>query len=135
MVDLRALSADKTKRNVLIVDDEQHILNLVRMSLDDEHFEVHGALNAREALQRVNEIPPDIIILDIMMPGINGYELCQAFRENSNTKDTPIVILSAKSQMGDKLHAIDVGADDYMTKPFDPVELLRRVKLNLNIAA
>ena len=134
MIDLRELATIKSRRNVLVVDDEPHILNLVRMTLDDERFDVHGAQSAHEALQLVKDAPPDIIILDLMMPGINGYELCQAFRENPHTKEVPIVILSAKSQMSDKLHAIDVGADDYITKPFDPMELLRRIKLNLNIA-
>lgn len=134
MVDLRMLTGTVSRRNVLVVDDEPHILNLVRMTLDDERFKVIGVQSAKEALQAVNETPPDIIILDLMMPGINGYELCQAFRENPQTKGVPIVVLSAKSQMNDKLHAIDVGADDYITKPFDPLELSRRVKLNLNIA-
>ena len=70
-----------------------------------------------------------------MMPGVNGYELCQSLRENLKTKQIPIIILSAKGQMNDKLHAIDVGADDYITKPFDPMELERRIKLNLGTAS
>ena len=70
-----------------------------------------------------------------MMPGMNGYEFCQQLREHEETKETPVLILSAKSQMNDKLQAIDVGADDYMTKPFDPMELIRRIKLNLDLTA
>jgi DNA-binding response OmpR family regulator len=103
----------------------------VKLSLDQSKYTVSGAYSAREALRIVEQSIPDVILVDIMMPGVNGYELCQALRENVRTKHTPIIILSAKGQMNDKLHAIDVGADDYITKPFDPMELERRIKLNL----
>lgn len=119
------------QKKVLIVDDEPHIVNLVKLSLDQSKYTVSGAYSAREALRIVEQSIPDVILVDIMMPGVNGYELCQALRENMRTKHTPIIILSAKGQMNDKLHAIDVGADDYITKPFDPMELERRIKLNL----
>ncbi len=121
----------REKKSVLIVDDEPHIVNLVKLSLDQGKYNVMGAYSAREALRLVETEPPDVIIVDLMMPGINGYELCQALRENLKTMHTPIIILSAKGQMNDKLHAIDVGADDYITKPFDPTELERRIRLNL----
>ena len=123
------------KKNILIVDDEPHIVNLVKLSLDKSKYAVSGAYSAREALRIVESQIPDVIIVDIMMPGVNGYELCQALRENIKTKHVPIIILSAKGQMNDKLHAIDVGADDYITKPFDPMELERRIKLNLGTAS
>ena len=113
-------------KNVLIVDDEPHIVNLIKLSLNKDKYSVIGAYSAREALMHINKTTPDIVVLDLMMPGVNGYELC--------TQNIPILILSAKSQMNDKLHAIDVGADDYMTKPFDPMELIKRIKLNLNMA-
>ncbi len=125
---------DGRKKRVLIVDDEPHIVNLVKLSLNNESYEVNGAYSAREAIRLMNSKSPDIVIVDIMMPGVNGYELCQAIRQNPKTKDVPIIILSAKSQMNDKLHAIDVGADDYITKPFDPMELERRIRLNLGVA-
>jgi len=123
------------KKNVLIVDDEPHIVNLVKLSLDKSKFNVSGAYSAREALRLVENNIPDVVLVDIMMPSVNGYELCQALRENKNTKHVPIIILSAKGQMNDKLHAIDVGADDYITKPFDPMELERRIRLNLSTAS
>jgi len=126
---------EKERKSVLIVDDEPHIVNLVKLSLDKSKFSVSGAYSAREALRLVETQMPDVILVDIMMPGVNGYELCQALRENSRTKHVPIIILSAKGQMNDKLHAIDVGADDYITKPFDPMELERRIKLNLTTAS
>jgi DNA-binding response OmpR family regulator len=119
------------KKDILIVDDEPHIVNLVKLSLDHGKYNVSGAYSAREALRLVEAQVPDVILVDIMMPGVNGYELCQALRENMKTKTVPIIILSAKGQMNDKLHAIDVGADDYITKPFDPMELERRIRLNL----
>jgi len=126
---------EKDRRNILIVDDEPHIVNLVKLSLDRNKYNVSGAYSAREALRLVESGVPDVIIVDIMMPGVNGYELCQALRENAGTKHVPIIILSAKGQMNDKLHAIDVGADDYITKPFDPMELERRIRLNLGTAS
>jgi len=129
------LSQDMARKQILIVDDEPHIVNLVKLSLDRNRYNVSGAYSAREALRIVESQVPDVIIVDIMMPGVNGYELCQALRENSDTKHVPIIILSAKGQMNDKLHAIDVGADDYITKPFDPMELERRIRLNLGTAS
>ncbi len=122
------------KRNVLVIDDEPHIVNLVKLSLGTKQYNIFGAYSGREALNLIRNQIPDIVILDIMMPGVNGYEVCNALRENPKTKSVPIMILSAKSQMDDKLHAIDVGADDYMCKPFDPSELARRIKLNLSLA-
>ncbi|MFH1439845.1 MAG: response regulator [Candidatus Woesearchaeota archaeon] len=121
------------KKNVLIVDDEPHIVNLIKLSLNKDKYNVNGAYSAREALMLMDKSLPDLVVLDLMMPGVNGYELCKALRENPKTREIPILILSAKSQMNDKLHAIDVGADDYMTKPFDPMELVKRIKLNLNM--
>ena len=123
------------KNDILVVDDEPHIVNLVKLSLDKDKYNVRGAYSAREALEILDKHHSDVIIVDLMMPGINGYELCQALRSKNKTKNVPIIILSAKTQMNDKLHAIDVGADDYITKPFDPLELERRIRLNLKSAA
>lgn len=128
------LMRQEHKSSVLVVDDEPHIVNLVKLSLDKEKYNVIGAYSAREALQIVEKQDPDVIIVDLMMPGVNGYELCHALRSRNKTKNVPIIILSAKNQMGDKFHAIDVGADDYITKPFDPMELERRIRLNLRAA-
>jgi len=102
--------------------------------LNKDQYDVTGAYSGREALLHIDKKIPDLVVLDLMMPGVNGYELCKALRENPKTRKIPVLILSAKSQMNDKLHAIDVGADDYMTKPFDPMELVKRIKLNLNMS-
>lgn len=122
------------KKRVLVVDDEPHIVKLVKLSLGDQNYDIVGVTSGKEAISYVKDSAPDILVLDLMMPGVNGYEVCQAVRENPKTKAIPIIILSAKSQMLDKLNAIDVGADDYMCKPFDPDELARRIKLNLSMA-
>ena len=122
------------KKRVLVVDDEPHIVKLVKLSLGDKNYDIVGVTSGKEAISYVKDNTPDILVLDLMMPGVNGYEVCQSVRENPKTKGIPIIILSAKSQMLDKLNAIDVGADDYMCKPFDPDELARRIKLNLSMA-
>ena len=121
------------KKCVLVVDDEPHIVNLIKLSMNKDKYDVMTAYSAREAIDLAEKQQPDIVVVDLMMPGMNGYELCEELRKNDKTSGTPILILSAKSQMDDKLQAIDVGADDYMTKPFDPMELVRRIKLNLNL--
>ncbi|MBI3032128.1 response regulator [Candidatus Woesearchaeota archaeon] len=123
------------KKQVLVVDDEPHIVHLISLSLNKDKYEVIPAYSAREAQYLLEKQTPDIVVLDLMMPGMNGYEFCELLKHNPGTKDTPVLILSAKSQMHDKLEAIEVGADDYLTKPFDPMELIRRIKLNLNLVA
>ncbi len=129
------IGSDEQKlKKVLVVDDEPHIVNLIRMSLDDTKFRVFGAYSAVEALELVKKQVPDVFVIDLMMPKIDGYKLCSMLREDSRTKNVPIIILSAKGQMKDKLNAIDVGADDYITKPFDPLELEKRINLNLETA-
>jgi DNA-binding response OmpR family regulator len=78
-----------------------------------------------------NKTVPDLVLVDIMMPNMDGYELCRILKKDSGTKSIPLIILSAKNQLNDKLHAIDVGADDYITKPFDPDELAKKVQLSI----
>ena len=122
------------KKNILVVDDEPNIVHLVKLSLNEDKYDVQEAYSVRDAMNFVKKKIPDVVVLDLMMPGVNGYEFCQSLKENPRTRNVPVVILSAKGQMEDKLHAINVGADDYLTKPFDPMELVRRIKLNMNIA-
>lgn len=121
----------KYKLNVMVVDDEPHIVNLVRLSLDSGEYNVIGAYSAREALSSLSEFEPDLMLVDIMMPGMNGFDLCKEIRSKESTKDIPIIILSAKSQIHDKLEAIEAGVDDYLAKPFDPMELEKRIQLNV----
>ncbi|MFW5746038.1 MAG: response regulator [Nanoarchaeota archaeon] len=113
---------------VLLVDDEEHVTNLIALTLGDQEYDISIAHDGVQALEHVSKVRPDIIILDLMMPNMNGYEVCQKLKENVLTQHIPIIILSAKSQMTDRIKGIKIGADDYMVKPFDPLELEARVK-------
>lgn len=120
------------KKKILVVDDEPHIVNLVRLTLSGQKYEVYSAYSGQEALRLSKQINPDLVILDIMMPNMDGYQVCEELRKDKKTANTPIMILSAKSQLVDKFKSINVGADDYIVKPFDPEELMKRVKVNIN---
>jgi len=132
--DSRAVECnDKIK--VLVADDDKNVLNIVRYSIDSDQFEIFEATNGKEALGMVFAISPDILILDIMMPEMDGYTVCEELKKNDSTKNLPIIILSAKSSVDDKVKAIGLGIDDYMTKPFDPRELEARIKMRLKHTA
>ncbi len=113
---------------ILVVDDEQAIADLVEIHLLAEGCRVRKAASGAEALRIVAEEHPDLVILDIMMPGMDGLEVCRAIRRDRNV---PILMLSAKSEDVDKILGLKVGADDYLTKPFNPLELVARVKAQL----
>ena len=115
-------------RRILAVDDEDSILGVVRLNLENEGFEVHTAPDGAHALALVAEKPFDMAILDIMLPDIDGFELARTIRQSS---DMPIMMLSARDTDIDKAVGLGVGADDYLTKPFSPIELVARVKAHL----
>ena len=119
------------KQKILVVDDEPHIVNLVRLTLSGDKYEVYSAYSGKEAIELAKKISPNLIILDLMMPAVDGYQVCEEIRKDEQTANVPIMILSAKSQLADKFKSINVGADDYMIKPFDPEELIKRVKINV----
>jgi len=114
--------------NILIVEDEESILELIAINLHQAGFNPIRALNAEYAENIIREALPDLIILDWMLPGMNGADFAKRVRSNSNTKSVPIIMLTAKSEEDDKLKGLDIGADDYMTKPFSPKELIARIK-------
>ena len=118
------------KIKILIADDDKNVINIIRYSLDDQ-YEILEAANGKEALGMVFARSPDILILDIMMPEMDGYMVCKELKEHDSTKNLPIIILSAKGTVDDKLKAIGFGIDDYMVKPFDPRELEARIKMRL----
>lgn len=118
------------KIKILVVDDDKNVINIIRYSIGDQ-YEILEATNGKEALGMVFARSPDILVLDIMMPEMDGYMVCKELKEHSSTKDLPIIILSAKANVDDKLKAIDFGIDDYMIKPFDPRELEARIKMRL----
>lgn len=116
------------KERILIVDDEKEIRDLIEIYLKNEGYEVEKAGTGLEAVKLVEEKKIDLIILDIMMPVVNGIDACIKIREQYNT---PIIMLSAKVEDIDKILGLSVGADDYLTKPFNPLELIARVKAQL----
>lgn len=116
---------------VLVVDDEDNIVELVKFNLQKENYKVISAGDGITGLALAQDNYPDLIILDIMVPGKDGFEVCRTLRANSKTASIPIIMLSAKGEVVDKILGLEMGADDYMTKPFSPRELLARVKANL----
>ncbi|HIE00200.1 MAG TPA: response regulator [Thiotrichaceae bacterium] len=118
---------------ILIVDDEPNNLDLLRHFLRKANFKVLVAQDGETALKRVNLIKPDIILLDVMMPKMDGFETCRRLKKNDVTKDTPIIFLTAKTESVDKVKGFEIGAVDYITKPFQDVEVLARVNKHLTI--
>ncbi|MCS7060276.1 MAG: response regulator transcription factor [Anaerolineae bacterium] len=110
---------------VLVVDDEPRMINFIRMNLELEGYRVISATDGLDAVRKAREMLPDLVLLDIMMPEMDGYETLQAIREESTV---PVIMLTAKSEESDKVKGLDLGADDYITKPFSPRELVSRVK-------
>lgn len=113
------------KSKIMVVDDEMHIRELVRFYLDKAGFDTIEAANAEEALDIVENQYIDLAVVDIMMPGMDGFELVEQMRQY---REFPVIMLTAKSQSKDKLRGFSLGIDDYVTKPFDPDELMARVK-------
>ena len=113
------------KSKIMVVDDEMHIRELVRFYLDKAGFDTIEATNAEEALDIVENQYIDLAVVDIMMPGMDGFELVEQMRQY---REFPVIMLTAKSQSKDKLRGFSLGIDDYVTKPFDPDELMARVK-------
>lgn len=119
---------------ILVVDDEKNILELVRFNLEREGYQVLTSLDGKSALELASTEIPDLILLDIMLPGMDGLEVCRELRQNPVTRDIPIVMLSAKADELDRVLGLEMGADDYITKPFSPRELVARVKARLRRA-
>ena len=113
------------KQRILIVDDDENIAELISLYLTKECFETKKAEDGESALACLKDFAPDLILLDLMLPGIDGYQVCREIRKDSST---PIIMLSAKGEVFDKGLGLELGADDYMEKPFDSKELVARVK-------
>ena len=123
----------KNRYRILIVDDEQDLRANLEVALKKEGFDVITAENGSEALEIAGTERPDIMLLDIMMPGMDGYEVCKSMKENSDTENTCIIFLTAKDMVSSKVKGLDRGADDYITKPFSYDELLARVRAQCRI--
>ena len=115
------------KGRILVVDDEVYIVHILDFSLGMEGYEVVTALDGEQALEKVAQQKPDLIVLDIMMPKLDGYETCKALKGNADTRDIPVILLSAKGRNVDQKVGFEVGADDYITKPFSPRKLVERI--------
>ena len=112
----------------LIVDDEQAIVDLVRFHLEKEGMTCFEAANGEKALQLAREHRPDLMVLDLMLPGVDGLEICRLLRRDQNTASIAIIMLTAKAEEVDRIVGLEMGADDYVVKPFSPRELVARVK-------
>jgi len=119
------MSSEKTRYKILAVDDEQRMVRFIQLNLEQDGFEVVTAYNGKEALEQVRTQLPDLILLDIMMPDINGFEVLKKIREVNNV---PVIMLTAKGEEDDRIQGLELGADDYITKPFSPRELVSRIR-------
>lgn len=120
-----------TGERILVVDDEANIIDLTRLYLEQEGFQVEAATDGAQALEKIRDLAPALVVLDIMLPEIDGFEVCRQTRAGS---DVPIIMLTARDDDIDKIVGLELGADDYLTKPFNPRELVARVKAILRRA-
>jgi len=123
------------KKTVLAIDDEQDLIDLVRYNLEKEGFQVRGALDGETGLAMALQERPDVVLVDLMLPGLDGLEVCRRLRADSRTASIPLIMLTAKSGESDRIVGLELGADDYMTKPFSPRELTARVRALLRRTA
>ncbi|HOE70754.1 MAG TPA: response regulator transcription factor [Brevefilum sp.] len=126
------LEKSSRKFRILVVDDERRMVGFIRLNLEQDGFEVVEAYNGTEALERLRDSLPDLILLDVMMPDIDGFEVLRTIREVSQV---PVIMLTAKGEEDDKVKGLELGADDYITKPFSPRELVSRVRAVLRRGA
>ncbi|MBF8284815.1 MAG: two component transcriptional regulator, winged helix family [Anaerolineales bacterium] len=119
------MAAEATTKSILVVDDEDTIREVIRRYLERDGFAVREAADGYAALEAIQDGPPDLIVLDLMLPGVDGLSITQQIRERHRI---PIIMLTAKGETSDRIRGLDLGADDYMSKPFSPQELVSRVK-------
>ena len=113
---------------VLIVEDERDVAELLRYHLDREGYEVVIVANGADAVKRIRDVRPAIVLLDIMVPHLNGWEVCRRLKQDAETSEIPIIMVTGRVEEGDKVLGFELGADDYITKPFSPRELIARVR-------
>ncbi|MCC6261151.1 MAG: response regulator transcription factor [Anaerolineales bacterium] len=116
---------DLERRKILVVDDEERMVRFIRMNLEHDGFQVVEAFNGKQAIQKLRDATPDLILLDVMMPDLDGFEVLETVREITNV---PVIMLTAKGEEDDRVRGLEHGADDYVTKPFSPRELVSRIK-------
>jgi len=126
--------ATMTKPHILVIEDEAALVEMLRYNLEKEGFKVSAANDGEEALTAVDEQRPDLLILDWMLPLVSGLEICRQLRRKPDTRDLPIIMLTARGEEADRVRGLEVGADDYVAKPFSPSELIARVRAVLRRA-
>lgn len=119
---------DQPAQRLLVVDDEMAITNVIRLGMEHEGFLVNCATEGYQALDMAQRLRPDLVILDVMLPDLDGFEVCRRLRENEATTNIPILMLTAKDDIKDRVQGLEIGADDYVTKPFNLEELVARVR-------
>jgi two-component system alkaline phosphatase synthesis response regulator PhoP len=120
--------AEQAAQRILVVDDEEDLLELVRYNLSKEGYTVECVASGEDALKAARRQPPDLIVLDLMLPSVDGLEVCRRLKSDSKTRDVPIIMLTAKSEESDMIAGLERGADDYIAKPFSPRVLNARIK-------
>lgn len=120
--------ATATGKKILAVDDERHIVRLVQVNLERAGYQVVTAFDGKEALEKVDSERPDMVVLDVMMPYMDGFEVLQQLRKNPRTRELPVIMLTAKAQDADVFRGWQMSCDCYLTKPFNPMELLSFVR-------
>ena len=123
-----AQMGEQPESTVLVIDDDENIIELIKLGLKYEGFQVEAAADGPEGLAAAQRIIPDLIILDLMLPSMDGLEVCRRLRSNPTTRDVPILMLTAKDDVRDRITGLDTGADDYLTKPFSFEELVARIR-------
>ncbi|MCK4261469.1 response regulator [bacterium] len=119
------------RKRILIVDDEPHIIKVLTIRLEKAGYEVIAAMDGQETLNKVRKEMPDLIILDLMLPGIDGYKVCRLLKFDERYKHIPIIVLTARVEEEDRKRSMEVGADEYITKPIKPDEFLDTIKKHL----
>src|SRR5574341_1367879 len=119
---------DSSKPNILLIDDDPLVRHIVKKALADGNYTIAEAGSGTEGLERARACRPDLGLLDVMIPDIDGYEVCHRLRQTSSTANVPVIMLTALGNISEKLRGLQAGADDYITKPFDPRELRTRVE-------
>lgn len=114
-----------SKKTILVVDDEENLVELLKFRLEANGYNVETASDGEEGLGKMQKLRPDLVVLDVMMPKMHGYEVCRLAKASEKTRDIPIVVLTARSQQKDMDDALNCGADSYVSKPFEPAVLLK----------
>ena len=116
---------------ILIVDDDPTVHKLITKRLSADSFQIHSVMNPISAIEEVSKVKPDLVILDLMMPKVSGIEVCQKIKQNPSTRNTLVLILSAKESQEDRILGLEIGADDYISKPFHLASLVRKIEYML----